>query len=215
MIRIAVVDDHQLYRKSLIILINEFENCEVVLQGENGLGLTDKLKETEVDVLVLDLMMPKKDGIVTCEEVTELFPDVKILIISMLDDCVTVSKLIKKGASGYLTKNCSDVELNSAILRLHNGGNVFSYELKTLLNPMLVIREDDDGRINYVSITKREKIILELICEQNTNDEIADELKVSIRSIEYYRQKIIEKTASKNIIGAIVYANRHNLIDLD
>lgn len=103
--RIGVVDDHKLFRKSLVLLINNFENIEVVLEAANGNELKDKLEETKIDILLLDLQMPEVDGFESCAYVKEHFPDVKILIVSQLTSKESIHKVMELGANGFFTKN--------------------------------------------------------------------------------------------------------------
>lgn len=212
MIKIAVVDDHNLFRRSLINLIGYFENCEVVLEADSGIGFTKKMGNTAIDVIILDLMMPGMDGIETCEEIIQEYPESKVLILSMADERATVARTAYVGASGYITKNCTDTELFSTISRIANGGNVFSFQLETIFDKNLILAEfEQDQCDNFIALSKREKLILELICDQKNNYEIAAEIDLSVRTVESYRQKLIEKTESKNIIGVVLYAEKYNL----
>src|SRR5690554_1428907 len=115
MLRIAITDDHKLFRKSLALLINNFENMEVVLEASNGMELLEKLETTSVDVLLLDLQMPEMDGFETYRNIKERYPDIKTI----------VRQVVKMGVQGYFTKNTPIEELEEAIWKLEDDGFYF------------------------------------------------------------------------------------------
>lgn len=216
MIRIALTDDHTLFRNSLRILINTFDNCRVVLEASNGAELEEKIAKVPVDVLLLDIQMPEQNGIVTCTNIHRDFPDVKILILSQLESKEMVLKMIESGAAGYFTKNTNPENLEKAIRDLSNEGFYFDKNLGSVIRQALTKSKDtkliEDRFI--VDFTERELEIIKHIAHQKTNIEIATILNISPRTIETYRKRMIQKTDSKNIIGVITYAVKNNIIVL-
>lgn len=214
MIRVALADDHTLFRKSLRILINSFDDCEVVLEAENGLDLEKKIKKANVDVLLLDIQMPQQNGIVTCTRIHEMYPEIKILILTQIESKEMVLKMIENGAAGYFTKNTNPENLEKAIKNLTNEGFYFDQNLGSVIRQALNNAETTKlvGDKYIVDFTDREIDIIRLIAQQKTNHEIGEELQISPRTIETYRKKMIEKTGCKNIIGVVIYAVKHDII---
>ena len=110
MLRIAIADDHTLFRSSLALLINDFKNMQVVLEASNGEELLGNLQKTSVDILLLDLQMPVMDGFKACKIMRELYPDILIIVLTLMQDSDAIKKVIKIGAHGYFTKNTSPHE---------------------------------------------------------------------------------------------------------
>ncbi len=216
MIRIALTDDHTIFRKSLRVLINTFEDCEVVLEASNGLELERELDNTNIDVLILDIQMPEQNGIITCKNISEQHPDIKILILSQLESKEMVLKMIQSGAAGYFTKNTNPENLEKAIKDISNDGFYFDKNLGAVIRQALIKNKETklvDDRF-VVDFSDRELEIIQLISEQKNNLEIAKILDISQRTVETYRKRMIEKTESKNIIGVLTYAVRNNMIVL-
>ena len=216
MIKIALTDDHTLFRKSLRILINSFEDCEVVMEAGNGIELEEKIGKADVDVLLLDIQMPEQNGIVTCSNIHRDYPNIKILILSQLESKEMVLKMIESGADGYFTKNTNPENLEKAIRDISSEGFYFDKNLGAVIRQALV-KSKDTVLVNdrfIVDFTNRELDVIRLISQQRTNFEIAEILGISERTIETHRKKMILKTESKNIIGVITYAVKNNIIVL-
>lgn len=137
MLRIAITDDHTLFRKSLGLLINSFENMQVVAEASNGIELLDKLQTVSVDILLLDLQMPEMDGFETSQKVKELYPKIKTLVLTLMNETDTIKKVVKMGVQGYFTKNTPPKELEDAIWKLQDNGFYFEKSLSAVINEIL------------------------------------------------------------------------------
>lgn len=213
-LRIAIVDDHALFRKSLKLLINSFENMMVVTDASNGRELLEKLETESVDILLLDMEMPEMGGFETCQNVNTKYPNIKVLVITHLDEAQSIRNILQLEIQGYFTKNTDPLELKNAILRLQDGGFYFEKKLKSLIESIL-----DNPKIstqeNLITFSKRELEILKLTIEEFSSAQIAHELGISRRTVEKHKRNLMEKTASKNFIGVIMYALQHDFINID
>jgi len=213
-LKIGITDDHALFRKSLKFLINSFENMEVKLEAEHGIDLLEKLKTTSIDVLLLDLQMPKMDGFETCKKLNELYPEIKILVLTHLEEQETIRRVLNLNIQGYFTKNTDPQELKGAILQLSNNGFYFEKNLTSIIN---FIKNNPKpklkGEIKKL-FSKREKQVLKLTIKENSGVEIADKLCISPKTVEQHKRNLMHKTDSKNFIGVIIFALVHNLVSI-
>lgn len=213
-IKIGITDDHTLFRKSLRFLINSFDNMEVVLEAKNGNELLQKLKASTIDVLLLDLQMSEMDGFSTCLKLNELYPNIKVMVLTHLDEQETIRRVLNLNIQGYFTKSTDPQELKNAIMKLSNNGFYFEKKLTSIIqflidNPVLDEKADE-----YKPFTKREMQVLKLTIKELNGLEIADKLCISPKTVEKHKGNLMNKTDSKNFIGVIIYALIHNLISL-
>ena len=214
MLRIAITDDHKLFRKSLALLINNFENMEVVLQTSNGLELLEKLETTSVDVLLLDLQMPEMDGFETYMNIKELYPDIKTIVLSMLDENETIRQVVKMGVQGYFTKNTPIEELEEAIWKLEDDGFYFEKGLAHVIQAILENTESDTKNKAF-SFTDRELEVLKLTARGIKTKDIADSLNISIKTVDAHKQNIQQKYGFKDVISAVLYGVQQRIIDIN
>ncbi len=216
MLRIAVTDDHTLFRKSLSFLINSFKNMEVVLEASNGQELLEKLKHQSIDILLLDLQMPKMDGFQTYQRLNTEYPDIKVLVLTFLNEVEIIRKIMELGVHGYFTKNTDPNELERALLKLNEDGFYFE---KSLANIIKDIIEKPPLNISIeqqpVTFTERETEILRLTLKEYSGIEIADTLYISPKTVEKHKRNLMEKTQSKNFIGVIMYAFSYEILSLN
>jgi two-component system, NarL family, response regulator DegU len=221
MLRIGIVDDHKLFRKSLTLLVDSFEGMEVVLDAENGKDFFKKLKNQPIDVVLLDIQMPIMDGFETCSLLLKKHPLVKILVVSQLTTKQSIHRIMDIGAHGYFTKNTDPEQLDLAIKSLDDKGYYFSIELGTVMREVLirdkkkVKKTDIDYDVENAVITPRELQIIVLICKEYSSKEIGEKLFIDKRSVESHRTNIMRKTNSTNIIGIVLFALRRGLVSLD
>ncbi|HBF87503.1 MAG TPA: DNA-binding response regulator [Bacteroidales bacterium] len=210
---ITIVDDHHLFRNGLKLLLNGIENFKVVNEAENGLELLKiLLKEGIPDVILLDIEMPIMNGIEAAEKVLSLYPDAKIIVLSMYSDEEYYYKLINIGVKGFLLKNSNINDVETAIVSICNGGNYFSAEL--LLNTIKNIKKINKQPDIDSGLSEREIEILIDICKGFSNQEIANKLFISKRTVDKHRANIMEKTDSKNTANLIMYSIKNNIIQL-
>src|SRR5690625_2289604 len=214
MLRIAIKDDHKLFRKSLALLINHFEDMEVVLEASNGLELLEKLKTTSVDVLLLDLEMPEMDGFETYRNIKELYPDIKTIVLSMLDESDTIRQVVKMGVQGYFTKNTPIEELEEAIWKLEDDGFYFEKGLAHVIQAILENTESDTENKEF-TFTDRELEVLKLTAKGVKTKDIADSLNISTKTVNTHKQNIQQKYGFKNVISAVLYAVKMGIIDIN
>ena len=169
--------------------------------------------ENQPDVILLDLRMPVMDGVEAQQKIRKLYPDIKVIIVTMEDDEQYILHLINEGVNGYLLKNADPDEVELAIQKVVEKGFYFSEDISKLVMKGLVSKDKHDMSI-VLDLNEREVEILKLICKEFTAAEIADKLNLSVRTIEGYRQKLLEKSGAKNMAGLVVFAIKHNLFHL-
>lgn len=210
--RIIVVDDHQIFRTGLMLLLNEIDFVEVVGEASDGEDLMKLLCTVEADVIFMDIKMPKLNGIDATKQVTEKYKNTRIIALSMHDDEKYLDSMLMAGAKGFLSKKVGLDDLEKAITLVMKGKNYFSEDLLSILaqkvNP---VASNIDEK---VKLTKREHETLQLICKGYSNQEIAEKLFISQRTVESHRANLLEKTNSKNSINLVIYAIRNNLYEI-
>ncbi|RNI21828.1 response regulator [Rufibacter latericius] len=216
MIKVILVDDHTLIRDGLKSLLKSERTIQIIGEAENGQQLLDLLETTTPDVIMLDLNMPVMDGFETLQHLQQKYPNVKVLILTMLDQESYVHKVRSAGAMGYVLKTAGRDELVHAIKTVANDNSFISSEVALNLlnkanNPEGATQSA--GSKNNPELSKREMEVLKLIAEGYTNAEIADKLFASKRTIESHRQHLIEKTKARNTATLIKYAIQEGLID--
>jgi DNA-binding NarL/FixJ family response regulator len=217
-IRIGIVDDQHLFRKGLAALIEGITNFELVAEAEGGNVLLEKLASLAVlpDVILVDMNMPEMNGIELATLLHNKYPDIKIIVLTVHDQERFISKMIQCGACGYLVKNAEIDELVDAINTVHETGFYLNdLTLKAMANASKY-KSDNITNINNipVEITKREHEILQMICKQWTNSEIADKLFVSVRTVDGHRNNLLAKTGCRNTAGLVLFAVSNGLYDL-
>jgi DNA-binding NarL/FixJ family response regulator len=214
-INVIITDDHKLFRKGIIALLDDFDFIGETNEASNGaelLALLAKIK-TLPDVILLDIRMPVMDGVEAHKNIRKLYPDIKVIILTMEDDEQYILHLISEGVNGYLLKNADPDEMEKAILKVVENGYYFSENISTLVIKGMVKKDLTEVSPN-VDFNERELQILELICKEFTAGEIAEKLNLSVRTVEGYRQKLIDKAGVKNVAGLVIFAVKINLFTL-
>lgn len=214
MIRIAITDDHSLFRESLALLINDFEGMEVALEATDGLDLLEKLETIPVDILLLDIQMPKMDGFETCVKVKQKYPHIKIVILTLMKDIDTIKKVIKMGAQGYFTKNTPTKELEEAIWNLQEDGFYFEQGLLGVINE---VQDSLDFNIqnDYVEFTDRELEIIRLTAFGIKPKDIATQLNISPKTVNAHKQNIQQNYNFSDMMPAILYCVKQGILNLE
>ena len=224
-INILIADDHKVVRSGIKFMLKNHPKYNFKIdEVENGAEAIDKASRAAYDIIIMDIKMPEIDGIQAAREIIFLNKEAKILALSMFDDEGNIRKMIKAGAKGYILKNTGTEELINAIITIIKGGIYYSSEAAIQL-----IGEHHDELINQESpapapapapthifhngiLSQRELEILNLITNEYTNEEIADKLFLSKRTVDAHRQSIIIKFGVKNTAGIIKYAIKHNML---
>lgn len=210
-IRIIIADDHQLFRNGLKILLNSFPEFEVTAEVSNGDEFLKLIKNTTADIALMDINMPEMDGIEATRKVLKICPSINIIALSMYGEEEYYYKMVDAGAKGFLLKDSDISEVKEAILTVMKGGSYFSQELLYHVIQKIKHRENESKASN---LSKREKEILFKICEGLSNQEIAETLFISKRTVDKHRANLLGKTNSKNTASLILFAIRNKLIEI-
>jgi len=216
MIKIVLVEDHLVVRNGIKMLLETQENISVVAEANNGGEILSYLRNNEIpDIIITDINMPGMEGPELTATLTQHYPSIRVIILSMLSDQHQVLKAFENGAKGYLIKSVSYDELVFAINQVYKGGSYFCGEVTLKLlenlrkNPVL---QSSQQTIEELDITARELEVLQLIGDGYTNMEIADRLFLSKRTVEGHRQNLIDKIGVKNSASLIKFAVHRGLI---
>jgi DNA-binding NarL/FixJ family response regulator len=210
-IRIALADDHQLFRNGLKILLESFEEFTVVAEASNGAELLNTLENSPADIILMDISMPEMDGAEATAKLTIQSPDVRVIALSMYGEEEYYYKMVDSGAKGFILKDSDINEVRDAITTVYKGGNYFSQELLYHVIRRIKNREQE---VKSSGLSRREKEILLKICEGLSNHEIADALFISKRTVDKHRANLLSKTGSKNTASLILYAIKNRLIEI-
>jgi DNA-binding NarL/FixJ family response regulator len=213
-IKLAVVDDHQLFRKGIILLLNNFPGIQVAIEAEHGADLMEQLEKTTPDVILLDMKMPVMNGIEATELVKARYPDIKIIALTMYNDESMIVQLIGKGASGFLLKNQEIDTVVEAIYGVMDIGFYFNDTISKAILSGLIKEQKIHPRFKSTMLSETDVEIISLICAEYTNKQIADELNMKIKTVDRYRERILTKTGAKNTAGIVMYAVKNNLLDM-
>lgn len=208
--RIILVDDHTLFRNGLHGLLDRCGGFRVVAEAGSGEEFLELLSCTEADVVFMDFSMPGIDGARTTERALLLRPELKIVTLSMFGDESYYTRMVEAGAKGFLLKDSDIGEVIEAVETVLGGGSYFSAQLLASIAHRM--RTRDAGADE--SLSSREREILVAVCRGLSNQEIADELFISKRTVDKHRANILEKTGCKNTASLVVYAIKNGVVDL-
>jgi DNA-binding NarL/FixJ family response regulator len=213
-IRVAIADDHKIFRKGVTLSLRPYTNIKFVLEAENGDELLKGLAEAQPDVVLMDLRMPGKDGIETTKTISKQFPGIKVLVLSMYEDERFVFHMMENGANGYLLKNSEPQEIRRAIMDVFEKG----YYLNNYVNRILLKRSHARNKTipnlnSEITLTDKEKDVLRFICMEFTAQEIAQKMEISARTVESIKDRLMERFGSKNTAGLVFFAVKNNLIE--
>jgi len=214
-INLAIVDDHSLFRKTLKIFLSEQKNIHVAVQAADIFDLLNKLKSSSIDVLLMDVFLPELNGNDALKIIRSEYPDIKILMLSMSTDMDLISDLLDAGIHGYISKAEEPEELLQAIYVVADN-RIYRNRLFTealYWNKQNNIKSFADD--TPASLNEREKKMLQLIWEEKSNKEIADELFLGVRSVEKIRQDMKEKIGAKSTVGLLKYAISKRIIGVN
>lgn len=208
-LHIAIVDDHEIFRKGLKMVLNKLKIITTITEAEDGIDFIDKLKTSkDIDIVLMDIEMPNMNGIEATIEALKINPDIKIIALSMFKDDEYIQSMIDAGIKGFLIKNISKDILEKSIIAVSQGNVYYSEELWGFFTKKL-----NQGQAkNIIKFTKREKEIMALLYEGMTNKEIADQLFISERTVIGHKTNLLSKTGCKNAIGLISFALKNKII---
>ena len=210
MVKIFIADDHTLIREGIKKLINNEPDLKVVGETSNPFDIIDKCRETNTDLIILDLSMPGKNGLDVLKDIKAVMPDVKVLIMTMMPEEQFARRTLKAGASGYITKDSPSEDIIDAIRRVASGRKYVSISLAEKLAESL---DPNAEKLPVDLLSDRELQVFKMIASGKKQIEIADELSISISTVNTYRKRIFEKFNFKSNAELIHFAIQHKLLE--
>ncbi len=207
MIKIIIVDDHEIFRNGLTAILNQNSDMEVVETFKNGKEFIDQIEQTDSEIILMDINMPVMDGVEATKLALAKKPGLKIIILSMYDDTQYYNALIDQGVCGFILKDSNYNELIKAIQRVKDNDTYFSQKL------LIKILRNKDQKQN-VHLTEREQDLLNLLARGYTTQDISDELKISFRTVERHRSNLFLKTDTNNSLKLLVFAIKNDLVKI-
>ena len=215
-VKIGIAEDQTMFRHGLIQLLNGLDNVEVVVDAENGQELLNKMEKTDIDIAFLDYKMPVLNGPKTAQIITEKYPAIKILFISMYNEEEFIISAIENGANGYITKDENIDEIELAIESLMSTG----YYMNDGTSKLLVGNLLSNGKLSPTFSSKAkvlselELLVIKLICQEYSTKEISQMIFRGIRTVEGIRSNILKKTGAKNSNGIVMYAVKKGIVEV-
>lgn len=218
---VGLVEDQALFREGMKAILCASGTIDVVFEVSNGFSMLDRLRVAKIlpHVMLVDLSLPADEGrefsgIQVTDALRTHFPDMKVIILSVHQDENFIVELIERGAHGYLVKDSDPEEVVEAIHAVHQRGSYINERtLKAIQGKMRKKPRAKEVGFN-VTLTRREEEILKLICEQLTTEEIANRLFISVKTVNGHRNNLLQKTASRNVAGLVVYAVKHKYVNV-
>lgn len=214
MIKVLIADDHKMFVDGIESILATEEDIDVVDKCYDGLTIFDKLDEYDIDVLLLDINLPGMSGLEACKKLTATHPTVHVLALTMHNTESFVTEILKNGAMGYILKNTGKAELVQAINTVYKGQSYFSEEVTQTIMKGLVSQRPQDAKHPEGApiVSRREREVLALIVREYTTPEIAEELHISLKTVESHRRSLLTKLNVRNSAGLVRVAFEHDLI---
>jgi DNA-binding NarL/FixJ family response regulator len=215
-INLIIVDDHRLFRNGLKALLKELDYIGQVTEASNGREFLDYIGKNRVDMALMDINMPVMNGLEATLEAMKLQPSLKIIALSMLNDEDYYFRMIDAGAKGFILKDAGSEELTKSIETVMKGQNYFSQDLlrNVIVSLSSNVKPEQANELSDVKFTDREIDVLEQICKGLSNQEIAEALFISPRTVERHRSNLFAKSGSKNSVNLVMYAIKNNLVKI-
>jgi two-component system response regulator NreC len=214
-VKIIIADDHDIFLDGLISIFEKEKLFTIIDKANNGLELLECLKTHEPDIILIDIQMPKMNGIEATKVIKDLYPHIGILALSFRDDDDSLIEMIEAGANGYLIKSAKKNEIIEGISAVYNGSNFFCKNMNLKLVELAKKHTFDRHKRSFkVSFTEKELKIIEYTCLEFSAQEIADKLGGSKRTIENQKLKIQEKMNVRTTAGIVLYAIKNKLVQI-
>jgi hypothetical protein len=212
-IKVIIADDHALFRAGVKTTLSMKKDIKMLGEADNGAQLLTLLKVLQPDVILLDIQMPIMDGITTLPEIKELYPDIRVIMLTMHNDHSMISKLMELGANSYLTKNSDAEVIYEAIKTVHEQEYFFNaLTNRALIDGLRTKRQVETTLPVDTKLSDKEITILKLMCEEKSTKDIADLVFLSPRTVEAIRDKLKVKTGAKSMAGLVMYAVKAGII---
>lgn len=213
-INILIADDHRIIRDGLKLILESHNDIKIVGEAEDGIDAVNKARELKPDVVVMDISMPLMNGIEATRRIVEENPDTKIVILSMHSTVEDIFRAIQSGALGYLLKESAGTEVVDAVRVVRNGRRYLSRKVDDILIDSYIFENQKlSGKSPLESLSQREREALQLVAEGKSSNEIADLLFLSVKTIETYRSRMMQKLGLKDKAGLVKFALQNKLIE--
>ena len=213
--KLAIVDDHTLFRQGLSYILRRMITCEVVIEVASGLELFAALPTVLPDVVLLDLHMQEMDGKEVSRRLLEHYPQIKIIILSMDYSPDFILELMRLGVHGYLPKDIDQRILKEAIEQVQSKGYYIDDTVAQVMREGLQDKKKPAAPANglLLTLTEREKEVLELLCQGLSSSQIAERLFISLRTVEGHRKNLLEKTGASNAVSLAMFAMKNRMLE--
>lgn len=210
---VSLVDDHNMIRNGLASIVNSFDGYKVLFEASNGEDFIDKVKtNTAPDIVLMDIRMPAMNGYETAKWISDNVPDTKVLALSAMDDEISIIRMLRCGAKGYVLKDSDPPVLKEALNSLRDNGIYINELVSNKIFHYVQNNKGNEGGTS--SFSEREMTFLKLICTEKTYKEIAAEMKVSPRTVDGYRDALFEKLGVSSRTGLILFAIKSGIVKL-
>ncbi|TAJ11985.1 DNA-binding response regulator [Marinilabiliaceae bacterium JC017] len=210
-IKVMVVDDHALFREGVKFVLSQMDRVQVVGEAENGAVFLSLLKRHLPDVVFMDISMPEMDGVEAVERALALYPRLKVIALSSYGDEVYYYRMIRAGAVGFVLKKAGKDDLETALDAVMKGESYFPGNLMR----KLLFKVSNKGEMDNISLSRREKEVLVLICQGYTNTEMAAQLFISPKTVDNHRSALLQKTGTRNAAHLVMFAIANGLVHFD
>jgi DNA-binding NarL/FixJ family response regulator len=215
MTSVALVDDHELLRTGLVAIISSFEGFKVVMEANNGKQFIEKVKSKTPDIVLLDITMPVMDGYETSHWIKANLPQTKVLVLSMLENDTAIIRMLKNGARGYILKDSKPKIFKDALDSIRDSGYFINELVSNKLMHYINHEEIYDGEAATLnSLSENESTFLKWICTEKTYKEIAEEMCLSPRTIDTYRDNLFKKLDVKTRVGLAIFAIKNGIVNI-
>lgn len=212
-INIAIAEDHEFIREGMVDVLNKCKGLSVLFDVSNGKELLDELRFSKPDVIILDIDMPKMNGHEALRRIKATYPDIMVVMLSYHYAPIHIREFIKMGASAFLPKYADSLRVIQTIKAVYRDGYFYDQEVSQMLSmKSSLINNEPFMNRKFIQFTDREIQILELLCSNKSNEEIAKTLKISLRTVEGNRFSLMQKTGAKNLAALAAYAIQSNIL---
>jgi DNA-binding NarL/FixJ family response regulator len=211
-IRIIIADDHEIFRKGLKVVLGRLKNVDLIGEATSGDEVMHLLEESEADIVLMDIEMPFMNGIEATRQISRKYPEVRVLALTMFNNDHYIQDMLDAGAKGFLLKNVNKDILDRALNSVASGNTYYSDELFNFFTKKITA-EASECKPGF-SLTKREKEILQYICNGLSNKDIAERLCISERTVIGHKSHLLSKTTCRNTVALISYAIKNKLVEV-
>jgi len=213
-INILIVDDHKIFRDGLKILLSHFSFIGDMYEASNGREFLNMLESVKPDIVLMDINMPVMGGIEATRKALSEYNELRIIVLTTFHDEDYVDQMLMAGVEGYMLKRSTPEEFESAILKVHSGGNFFSDEILATMSRKLNTYRENAPKSSMPIFTERELSILEFLCQGFNNDKISSVLHISPKTIEKHKSNLFQKTNTNNTVNLVIWAFKNGVVDI-